>query len=228
MGTTECTCVQRAKDRAYWNEYYAKGVCPTEPSAFAEYVLTLVEPDRVLVDLGCGNGRDALFFAQNHLNVIAVDLSEQAISALQQKNIQSATFLCDDFIQCGIHQPGAYDYAYSRFTLHAISKEQEDALIRNVFLGLKPGGEFFVEVRGTKDPLFGQGQQIGENTFVHDGHSRRFLVLNELKAKLIAAGFVIEYAAERTGFAVYQEHDPPVIRVVAAKPEQAEGAGNGS
>lgn len=205
------------RDIHYWNTYYARGICPTAPSAFAQYVATLVKPNCTLIDLGCGNGRDALFFAQNHLNVIAIDLSNCAIEKLEGKVNRTIEFLCDDFVNSSIHQANSYDYAYSRFTLHAIGKDQEDELLRNVFCGLKQGGKFFIEVRGTKDPLYGLGHQIAKNTFVYNGHSRRFLVLDELIENLIHVGFSIEYSAEQTGFAVYQNQDPPVIRVIATK-----------
>lgn len=46
---------------AYWNQYYKNRVCSEEPSPFAQYVATLVEPGRRMVELGCGNGRDAVF-----------------------------------------------------------------------------------------------------------------------------------------------------------------------
>lgn len=218
MDATECNSVQTLRDRDYWNEYYSKHICPTEPSDFAKYVSAIVKPNRTLIDLGCGNGRDALFFAQNSLNVIAVDLSDEAISTLRAQNQGAINFLLDDFVHCPVHRPDSYDYAYSRFTLHAVDKNQGTALIQNVYRGLRPDGKFFIEVRGTKDPLFGLGEQIAENTFVYDGHSRRFLVLDELINDLTDAGFAIEYAVEQTGFAVYQGNDPPVIRVVAVKP----------
>lgn len=210
--------MELSRDREYWNTYYSKGVCPTEPSDFAKYVSTLVEPGRVLIDLGCGNGRDALFFAQNCVNVTGVDLSDEAIASLSTQNCETIRFLLDDFVQSSIHQPDSYDYAYSRFTLHAISEEQGSELIQNVFRGLKAGGKFFIEVRGTKDPLFGLGEQIAKKTFIYNGHSRRFIVLDELLQDLTGTGFSIEYAAEQTGFAAYGEDDPPVIRVVAVKP----------
>ena len=61
----------------YWNLYYENKLCPTEPSPFARYVSTLVEPGRTLAELGCGNGRDALYFASLGLDVVAMDLSER-------------------------------------------------------------------------------------------------------------------------------------------------------
>ena len=42
-----------------------------------------------------------------------------------------------------------------------------------------------------------------------------------LERSLERYGFRVEYAQERTGFAPYGNDDPPVIRIVAVKPEQA-------
>ena len=56
-------------NRDYWNRYYQDGLCPMDPSPFARYAATLVEPGRTLVDLGCGNGRDALYFALSLIHI---------------------------------------------------------------------------------------------------------------------------------------------------------------
>ena len=44
-------------------------------------------------------------------------------------------------------------------------------------------------------------------------------ICGELIQALERIGYRIEYAKEQTGFAPYGSDDPPVIRVVAAKPE---------
>ena len=208
---------------AYWNQYYKNRVCSEEPSPFAQYVATLVEPGRDMVELGCGNGRDAVFFAAQGLHITALDMSQEAISQLQSRNLPNAQFLCGDFVNSDVHQPDSYDYAYSRFTIHSINRNQEQVLLGNVFRGLRPGGKLFIEVRGVNDPLFGKGKQVERNAFFYDNHYRRFIVLDELVESLERHGFRVEYAQERAGFAPYGNDDPPVIRVVAAKPD---GAGN--
>ena len=43
--------------------------------------------------------------------------------------------------------------------------------------------------------------------------------MEELPASLQEAGFRVEYAQERTGFAPYGNDDPPVIRIVAIRKE---------
>ena len=206
-------------NRDYWNRYYQEGVCPMAPSPFAQYVETLVEPGRTLVDLGCGNGRDALYFAALGLSVTAIDLSDAAITALRAQGGDNPHFLCGDFINDPIHQPASYDYAYSRFTIHAINRQQERRLLLAMHRAIKPGGKFFIEVRGVHDPLYGKGKPQEKNAFFYNNHYRRFIVMDELVESLQDVGFYVEYAQERTGFAPYGNDDPPVIRIVARRKE---------
>lgn len=204
---------------AYWNQYYNNRICTNSPSPFAQYVSTLIEGGKTIVDLGCGNGRDSLFFAQNGLRVVGIDLSKAAIDQLTQYDAKNITFLCGDFIACDAHQPNSYDYAYSRFTIHAINEKQQSVLLQTMFRALKTGGKFFIEVRSVNDPLYGKGRAVARNAFFYDNHYRRFIVRDELVHELKLCGFRIEYAREQTGFAPYGNDDPPVIRIVAVKPE---------
>ena len=204
-------------NRAYWDRYYQNKICSEEPSPFARYVSTLVEPGRELVELGCGNGRDAVFFAGQGLKVTALDLSKTAIDDLNARHIPNVDFICGDFITAGCHSPERYEYAYSRFTLHAINEKQEILLLRTMYKALKTGGKLFIEVRSIHDPLYGKGQPLERNAFFYDNHYRRFLVQQELIERLETEGYRIDYAQERTGFAPYGNDDPPVIRVVAVK-----------
>ena len=201
----------------YWNQYYQNKVCSTQPSPFAKYVSTLVEPGKKMVDLGCGNGRDTIFFANLGIDIVGIDLSASAIQMLEEQKVPNAHFVCGDFICHPSHMPECYDYAYSRFTIHAINPKQETMLLQVMYQTLKPDGKFFIEVRSVHDPLYGKGKQVERNAFFYDNHYRRFLVLEELTNALERCGFRVEYAKESTGFAPYGNDDPPVIRVVAVK-----------
>ena len=127
----------------------SKQALPHQPLPFARYVSTLVEPGRTLAELGCGNGRDALYFASLGLDVVAMDLSEAAIGMLRQQPVPHARFVCGDFVSHTLHQPESYDYAYSRFTIHAINQKQERML-----LGSWPGPQAGRKVlhRGAQRP----------------------------------------------------------------------------
>ncbi|MDE6435788.1 MAG: adenylyl-sulfate kinase [Lachnospiraceae bacterium] len=206
------------RDVTYWNEYYNSNVCPEEPSLFAHFSASNMVKNKNLLELGCGNGRDSVFFAKNGLNVMAIDASDVVISELQKKyNMENLCFICDDFVCSSTLFVSQYDYCYSRFSLHAINEEQESEMIRNVYNSLKVGGMFFIEVRSIHDDLFEKGEKVGRNAFYYDGHYRRFLVKEELESKLSEAGFLIDYSCEDRDFAPYGRSNPPIIRIIAKK-----------
>ncbi len=206
------------RDVAYWNQFYEKDLKEIqEPSDFAKFVLTYLEPGKKLMDIGCGNGRDSVFFASNKMVVTGVDASETAISRLQKYNLVDSLFVCDDFVTCKALYQMQYDYFYSRWTIHAISERQEDELLRNITDSLKMEGLFFVEVRSTKDELYGQGEQIAKNTFIHNDHFRRFIDKDEFQEKLENLGYKIIYVEERDGFSKTNDSNPTLIRMIAKK-----------
>lgn len=206
------------RDTNYWNNYYKEGRAKDEPSLFAQTVVKEMEEGKTLLELGCGNGRDSRFFWERGLNVTAIDASDEIISTLQNLySEEKICFICDDFVCSPAIFVRQYDYCYSRFSLHAINDEQENEVIRNVFSALKSGGRFYVEVRSINDELYGRGKYVTRNSYIYEGHFRRFIVLQELKDKLEKIGFQILLAEEKTGFAPYKDMNPPIIRIIAQK-----------
>lgn len=203
-------------EHIYWNNYYKNNLAIDAPSPFASDILSKLETGKHLVDLGCGNGRDSLFFAKNGLNVTAIDRSEQAIYILKNKNL-SLKFICDNFVDNEELYSKHYDYFYSRFTIHSIYAKEQQKLLQNVFNALKPDGLFFVEVRSVKDFIFGKGTFVERNAYIYNGHFRRFIVLEELLSDLEKIGFKIENSLEQAGFAKFENEDPVVIRIIARK-----------
>ena len=109
------------RDVKYWNEFYRNKTKEIQsPSDFARFVLQYMEEHKKIMDIGCGNGRDSIFFAENGLEVTGVDASEEAITALNQYHINNSMFICDDFVTCKALYQMQYDYFYSRWTIHAI------------------------------------------------------------------------------------------------------------
>lgn len=208
------------RDADYWNRFYQKnkGGDIEKPSDFAQYVGECLRPHTSLLELGCGNGRDSLYFKSRGIDVTAIDASPEVIAMLQEKyENENIHFICDDFVCSSMVFAREYDYCYSRFSLHAITESQEKEVVENVFRSLKPGGKFFIEVRSVNDSLCGKGEQVARNAYKYDGHFRRFVVMEELVNRLTETGFAIEYAEEKVGFAKWREENPPIIRIVAER-----------
>ena len=206
------------RDTIYWNKYYEKSASMKKPSLFAKFVYeNYLTADSELLELGCGNGRDSLYFISKGLKVTAIDASDFVINELiaVSKNTD-AKFVCGDFVDSDLIYSAKYDWCYSRFSVHAISEPQENTLLDNVKNSLKRGGKFFVEVRSINDPIYGKGISVGKNSFIYNDHFRRFIDKNEFEKKLLAKGYTVEYSEESTAFAPFGNEKPPVIRVVAS------------
>ncbi len=74
----------RYRSSSYWDEEPT-----TIAKRFVEYLPTLKEAfpsERIrIVDLGCGDGRDAIFFAQQGIEVTGVDSSPTGLAQLREK-----------------------------------------------------------------------------------------------------------------------------------------------
>ena len=205
-------------DKGYWEKYYATHRAPDQPSLFAQFILSdyLSREGCRLLELGCGNGRDSLFFARNGMSVLAVDQAESEIAFLEKENsCDNLKFQSKDFTALDIDE--LFSCIYSRFTLHSIREEEEQNVLRWCYDHVSPEGLFFIEARSVNDPKLAAGERISENENIFDGHYRRYFNLEAFKQRLKATGFSILYAEEKTGFAPFGDEDPPVVRVVAQR-----------
>ena len=206
------------KDTQYWNGFYKVNppMCMRQ-SSFAEFVQKYIHQGDLLIDVGCGNGRDSLYFIKSGIKVFGIDASDVAISELQTYAADGIQFKCGNFINDKELYSQNPDYFYCRFVLHAVDEEGENNFISNTYDALKPGGKLIIEVRSIHDEKYGKGEPMGRNAYILDGHYRRFIVMEELLSKLIKTGYKIKYAEEEEGFAPYASENSPIIRIVATK-----------
>lgn len=205
-------------DGQYWDKYYEHQYPDImQNTLFAEYVLhKWLEGKHTMLECGCGNGRDTLYFQKKGLAVTGVDRSAVAIEKLKRQ-CPDSDYICADFVDSEEVYSREYDIFYSRFSVHAISLKQEIRLHKNVFRSLCRKGLFCIETRSVNDELYGKGEKVGEDAYVYGSHCRRFIRMNDLIRRLIGAGFSIKYAEENRGFAPLNGSDPQIIRVVAGK-----------
>jgi cyclopropane fatty-acyl-phospholipid synthase-like methyltransferase len=206
---------------SYWDRFYSEQHHDIEvPSTFARECVKNMRRGQLLLELGCGNGRDAMFFARSGIKVIACDKSKVAIDDLRRRSKRldvphPPSFVCADFSRLGDQY--APDIVYSRFTLHAVAADEASRALRWSFDRLPPGGQLFIEARSIKGSLYGRGEPVGRDEFFQDGHYRRFLRIEELADELRTLGYTIRDAIESAGLAVHDDDDPVLIRMAAEK-----------
>jgi len=212
-------------DRSYWNSYYQnhgkdKGinVCST----FAKFCLDkfFTKEELNIIELGSGNGRDAVYFAHHKLNIIAIDQSTTAIEIEKESIKEDVNGYLNpralDFVSEDYSKYESIDAFYSRFTIHAITKNDEELLLPKIYSALNNGGLFCIEVRTTKDPMFGVGEDCGNNTFITD-HKRRFIESDVFLKKILSLGFKLLYFTEENNLSIYKDDNPVLMRIILEK-----------
>jgi len=213
-------------DLKYWDDYYQqhgkdKGI--SKHSSFSQFCLDIffTEKNLNIVELGSGNGRDAIFLAHHGHQVIAIDQSTTAID-IEKENLHTnvSQYLHPkalDFIQEDYSQYEKIDVFYSRFTIHSITKVDEELLLPNVYNALSSNGLFCIEVRTIKDPLYGVGESCGENTFITDNHQRRFINSRVFRKQVLDLGFKELYFIEKDNLSIYKNDNPVLMRIILQK-----------
>ena len=201
----------------YWETHYS-AFNEYKPSDFAKtFAFKYLDKSTNLIELGCGNGRDALFLVAYCNRYVGLDISETGIKKAHQKlttekRNQNFQFVCRDFTNTDFREfMQDRNLFYSRFTLHSITNKQQNNLFFN-FLKLPSDKNILViETRTIYDELYGIGEKKDKDSFLSD-HYRRFINPLEFK-KFISQDFEIIEWEEGTDLARYREENPYVLRV---------------
>jgi SAM-dependent methyltransferase len=134
----------------WWDEFYANRARPVpffgpEP----DESLSMWTDDGVItpgkaVDLGCGNGRNAVFLAKSGFSVEGVDYSQTAIewAAQRAKEANAEVHLHNASVFYVSISPASYDLVYDSGCFHHMPPHRRSSYIALVAAALKPGGWF--------------------------------------------------------------------------------------
>jgi len=221
-------------DTHYWDKFYSVGSNKEieKPSSFSDFTIDYlshfilneyVRPyDLKLLDVGCGNGRDTFFFAENGFNVHSIDYSYNAVALINdnilKNQVTNIKAFKQDFTQINNQTllDCKYNIIYSRFSLHSVPYEGELRFIEWARHHMTRNGRLFIEVRSVKDKMCGVGNKIEcEENAWSNTHYRRFHDLHTLLNDLTNYGFQVLYHNEVNGLTKINGDDPVVIRVIA-------------
>lgn len=202
---------------AFWSTFYAerkRGGHFMPPSQFAAFMSQEIPDHATLFDIGCGNGRDSLFFASIGFTTLGIDASEAAISFATeyaaQHNVNNLKFICahsgsETLAEALRHRTAAPVCVYARFFLHAITAEEQSALFEMLSQTLRNGDVVAFEYRTWEDAAL-EKEALP--------HFRRYQASTDVDHALAENGFAKVYGVEGNGFAKFKSEDAIVARGV--------------
>lgn len=146
-----------------------------------------------MLELGCGQGRDTIFFASKGINMIAIDSSEVAINTLSKiatENKLQLTTMIHNPLE-GISFDNSYfDAIYSHMFFNMrFTEDQLKYLFIEVNRVLKIGGLNLFSVRSDNDAMYKKGTEVEKNIYDINGFQIRFFTKPDLRNICLLNGF---------------------------------------
>jgi SAM-dependent methyltransferase len=146
----------------FWNSFYCdrNKVVPFFANSPDENLVSYFEKELFIqgkvLELGCGPGRNAIYFAEKGCIVDAVDLSQESLKwateRAKEKNV-SVNFINENIFELDIEE-GTYDIVYDSGCFHHIAPHRRMSYLNLVKKALKPNGFFAIT-------CFVQGGELG-------------------------------------------------------------------
>ncbi|WP_262700674.1 MULTISPECIES: class I SAM-dependent methyltransferase [Streptomyces] len=170
--------------REHWQRTYGGhpgmyGVEPSTPAVHAAAVFRAAGAREVL-ELGAGQGRDALYFAREGFTVLATDFSPVGLEQLRaaagaQGVAERVTTKVHDARDPLPLAEASVDAVFAHMLLcMALSTREIHALVTEVRRALRPGGVFVYTVRHTGDAHYRAGTGHGDDIWEHGGFAVHF------------------------------------------------------
>jgi SAM-dependent methyltransferase len=205
-----------------WGRFYrseASRRVPTTPSPFAVWVADRIEPGQHVLDVGCGNGRDAVHLAERGHVVEALDGTSAAQRLTDQLARKHAVDvhprplnLNDLFSTLSTGARFAHaerpPHIYARFLLEAIETDARRNFYRWAQMIQRRGGRTFLEFRvrdQARDP------QEPRRT---PTHYRAHLDAARVVAQIERYGGTVEHREEGVDLAPSRRENPRTCRLV--------------
>ena len=126
------------------------------PSLSLDLILEFVKPlspGNLILDAGCGHGRDLKLFHELGFKAIGIDYSSEMIKVAKSNVPDSSKILQMDLLNMEF-SPSYFDGIWSNAVLHHLSEGDIKTVLKDFNTVLKPNGVVFISVRKNSKPIF--------------------------------------------------------------------------
>ena len=150
---------------------------------------------RNILDVGCGNGRNLIYFLQNDFEVFGIDQSEESIKQVKKlsQQLAPANSLKNFIVVPAENIPfedAVFDLLVCSAVLHfAKNKEHFEAMLHTMWRVLKPNGFLFVRL----------ASDIGIEFLIKDIGNGRYFLPDGSERYLVNQQMLLDYTKQLNG-----------------------------
>lgn len=144
---------------------YIKKTDKLYPSKEAEKFVFLLDDNSIILDLGCGPGRDAKELLKCGLKVIGIDLSKKMIEAAK-KRVKNVEFKVMDMVKLDF-QDNSFDGVWANASIFHLPRKDITLVLDEIYRVLKKNGILFIGVKkGKGEGLFQDKRYKGIKKYI--------------------------------------------------------------
>ncbi|GAA2985134.1 hypothetical protein JCM13580A_03290 [Streptomyces drozdowiczii] len=202
------TTFWNAKHRTYRGKDWIR-----RPTLFAQEVIDRFPPSADVLDAGCGQGQDSVYFAAAGHRVTAVDHSDFALANFPDGSARRVTASLADFPYP--FADASFDVVYAHLSVHYFDLPTTRRIMTEFRRLLRPGGLLCLMVNSVDDPEHGEGTQLGPDYYeLEPGDRKRYFsrrTLHDLTGDLF-----LPYLLEQHG-RTHKDPHQAFVRLIAER-----------
>ncbi len=186
--------------RKFWGEEILRGNLVWPDERVIRFVKKNFKVPAVLLDFGCGAGRNAIALAQEGFEIVAMDYTQEAVQAVKRKaeseNLK-ITVIKNEGFDIPVNSE-SMDGIIADGSLFYNNKEDNTIILQNLCKALKAGGKIWADWRSERNTLIEKGTRLENGLYkLGEDSSRdgcRYFFCNEQEVRQIyeKAGLRVE------------------------------------
>jgi len=206
------------KARDAWDDLYSKHGIQFGGAGDLEPLLKVLEPQMLVLDVGCGDGKSTEAIARS-VEVVGCDFSREALKYLRNhRDFRHGVNL----VEC---EMCSLPFGHNKFDaiscVHSLSHlllNERKAAATEMLRVVKPGGPIFIEAFDCEDLRFGHGAEIESSTYMRgNGILTHYFRKGEIATLFPSASQVVETRLSRRVALGSKVGKRSVVRVLVRK-----------